>query len=186
MSSVISLEAFDMETASTQGPSKDFQSGYQEGFAAGLTESQANNAALSEQLVQAIADIEFTFAEARTELKKSLRPTFDLIADKILPDCIKESFSVVLVETCMRAAFADQSENVRLHVSSTQVDDIKSCLGGVGERVTVLADPSVSALAAWIDCEAGEMHVDHGMLMAQLRDVLRGIHNEDERMDTHE
>lgn len=141
------LEAFDDvrgPPATPPGWADGHAAGLAEGRALGAAEARARQGALSEELAQALADMAWTYAEARAEVLAGLQPLLGLVAQRLLPAVAGAALGPWLAE--MAAAAQGDTAALTIAVHPAQVAAVLPHLGASG--VAVIADPSLSPHAA--------------------------------------
>ena len=165
------LEPFGDEQSATSAPSPDYERGYAEGNAAARAEALEDATRLNDQLVQTVADINFTYAEARSQVMQSLRPLFQTITVKVLPHCVENGFAGQVVDALMQIAPSD-TEGLSIYVHPNQVASVKAVLGDV----SIAADPNLTDYAAWIGHDGHETLLDVDGLLARIAETLAALH----------
>lgn len=185
MTHMLSLESFDGSGSNPKRPSPDFQSGYEQGFDAATELASADATALKEQLVHAIADIEFGFEEARAELLHSFRPLLSAISNQLLPAMVAASFGPALFDAVKLAVETGTSGGPTLFVHPTQRQAIEQLFADQKLAIRISDDNTLSENSAWIDCVEKETFLDADSLIAQIKDTLSALTHSDNRIDRH-
>jgi len=169
----VTLESFEADGMSGVEESSD----YKRGFAAGLLESEASNAANLAAAVAEISstlrDMAFGYEEARLHVLERLRPLLGQLAEAILPQIAKETFGAHLAGVVEDAFETASSAPITIAVPP----DVMSSLADskVAKQFDFVADPALSAGQALIG--QGDIHVllDLAALTTELQAVLNGI-----------
>lgn len=185
MSHALSLESFEAALTEDTGPSADYDQGYQDGLAAGTAAAEGDAQALHAAFVQAVSDIDFTYAEARGQVLEALNPLLNMIAEKILPHCVESGFASQLAVMLQDAAAADSSGTIVLHVHPDQHTAVSAALDGLPYSITVATDPALDQHAAWIRQGRTETLLDMDQLLARISDILSAVHNPENRIEPH-
>ncbi|WP_373634926.1 hypothetical protein [Yoonia sp. SS1-5] len=185
MAQVLSLESFEKALVVETGPNEDYAAGYAEGLAAGRAEAEADSAALASSFVQSVSDAEFTYAEASSQLLRSLRPLFQALSEKILPHCVDAGFASQLANTLSNGAAAEIGKPLSVHVSTDQYEAVLAALSGLPIQVDVKPDVSLPALTAWIGRDDAECLFDLSSITAEIDKMLGAIETEFERTIEH-
>ncbi|WP_296425989.1 hypothetical protein [Yoonia sp.] len=185
MSHSLSLESFEEIVSDRSGPSADFNDGYAEGIAAGRAAAQADAVALTEAFVQSIADIDFTYAEARSQLLQSLGPLFQTLCKKILPHCVATGFAGQLADQLLHAAAADAAGPIKIHVHPDQRNAVEAATKTLPTQLRVLTDPALTLHAAWIQQGTNETLLDADSLLSHINAALAAISNTEHRTNAH-
>ena len=181
----LSLESFEAEAAQDDTATATFNEGYQQGFDASQAAAAADSTALAAALVQAISDIDFTYAEARAQVMQSLNPLFDALTTAVLPHCVSSGFTSQIASMLMTAAGADTEAPFRLHVHPDQVAAVEAATDNLPNNINILPDATLSLHAIWIERGARETHLDLDRLLAQITEALGAVAKPEHRTATH-
>lgn len=183
--SALALEAFDAAPPDETARNTAFQEGYEEGLRAGRIAAEAESGALHASLVQAINDIDFSYAEARAQLLISLQPLFATIVEKLLPHCVDAGFPSLVVDELN--AFADSGIGgpMQIHVHPDQLEAVGQATEGLKTEVSVKPDPTLDLHAAWIQCGNAEAKLDLDRLLAQITQALEPIMHSQDRTNAN-
>lgn len=185
MAQSLTLESFEDVLADPAGPSPDYNRGYEDGLAAGTAAAQAEAAGLSESCVQALSDIDFTYAEARGQVLAALAPLFSAVIEQILPHCVEAGFAGQVAETLLQAAKSDTNAPIKLHLHPDYAEAVKSATAELSNRITVVSDPAQDLHAAWIQTGDHETRLDVGALLVQIGEILSALDDTQQRNDLH-
>ena len=181
MVQLLSLESFDNCAADDPTTSPDYHHGYEDGFAVGVETANAEAEALSAQFVQSLNAIDFTYAEARSQLLASLEPLLLQIATKILPHCVESGFVGQLADILQQAAAQDAASAVTLHIHPSQQTALKSAAQNTAAEVTIVTDPTLSEHAAWIKHGNEETLLNVDGLLDAIGETLRATQHPQDR-----
>ena len=184
MSVELWLESFDGEKLARPMPSPDYERGYENGYAAGQSEALSDAERLQDQLVQAVADINFTYAEARSQLVQSLQPLFHTIIERVLPHCVENGFAGQLADQ-LSSMSSRSGSMMCLHVHPDRLMSVTAALGSVSEAVEVAGDPDLTPYAAWIEHGGHETLMDVDGLLAGISETLGAINAYQEDDEQH-
>ena len=185
MPHLLSLESFEEMPDGDTAASAEYDRGYQDGLAAGDAGARAEGAVLDDAFVQALADIDFTYAEARRQILLSLGPLFNTVVDRILPHCVDHGFAGQLAHFLGDAATADTAAPITLHLHPDTMDMVRNRLATLDLQVNLKRDPSLSPHAAWVQRGSGETCVDTDALLAEITDALGAILDPEARTVSH-
>ena len=150
--------------------------GYAEGHAAAMAEVAAHQSHLSQDVVQAISDISFGFAEARLHVMTSLEPLFRVLVDRLLPATLPDSFRTHVVATLIAAAKADIAQPFHLTLHPKQIESVAAILPPtLSALVTLTADGALSRHSATIRHGRMETAIDHDALQADIVQALSAL-----------
>lgn len=173
------LEAFDEAAPPAAGPSADWILGHAAGLAEGiargraeaLAEAEARGAALAEGGARALADLAWTYAEARGQVLGGIAPLVRALMDGLLPPLAAEALGPWIAEAVREAAEADLgAPRVLVHPDALAALAVRlppeaaHALGpdpalGPGEARVALPGGETS-----LDVEAALLRLRHGLL----------------------
>ena len=174
MGQALNLEAFDDAAAGDVANNVNGK-GYDDGYQAGRADAAANEAALNAELVQALADASFTYAEAKGEVLRSLAPLLTTIVNKVLPYCITAGFTDQIAGMLQDSAATQMAPAASLTVHPSQVDVIARTLATTDLGVTCAADPALTPHAVWLRCGTAEHLFDPDQLMAEIAAIFAAL-----------
>ncbi len=181
----IALESFDAEAPVATGPDPEYQAGFVAGEAAGLAAAAAQETALQAELVQTIADLNFTYSEARQDIMQALRPLFDQVITTLLPHCIDAGFAPEIAALIHGQIDDAMAGRLTLAVHPSQLNAVSDALQSLAAPPDLAPDDTLTPHAAWISGGAATRHLDLDTLMAEVSGVLAAIHTAAERTPTH-
>jgi flagellar biosynthesis/type III secretory pathway protein FliH len=161
-----------------EGPGPEWHAGYAAGRADAATAAATAAAQSGAQLAQAMADIGFTFAEARALCLQSLQPLFETLIAQVLPGLAPTANVAGLARLILHAAATDLSGPVILQVPPSEVIAVRQALQGLGPaQLTVRADADLQPGQARLSCSTQETALDVPRLLAAAADILRAALN---------
>jgi hypothetical protein len=173
MTRPLRFEPFDatpVVSASTE-PSPDWRAGHARGLA-DAAESDARRRALAEEAaLSALADLAFTWAEARAVVLGALVPLFRALGDKLVPALAGEAFALHLIETLAGVAAVDVAAMPDLRLSPQDAALMAPILAQA-PQVRMEQDPTLVPGQARITCGGAETALDTPALVAGLREIL--------------
>ncbi len=165
------LESFDAAPARSLS-----DLAYEKGFLHGQEEALARHAdeqsKLSQELVQAVKDLEFGFAEARGEIIQGLRPLFQSICERILPEVAAHSLSIQIAEVLYSAASATSPTEMTIAVSPEQFEVVREGVASVSDAITVATDSGLSTHAVSIEHSKKSVVFDYDALAQSIAEIL--------------
>ena len=180
----LALESFD-EGAVEEIANDEFGKGYEEGMQAGRAAAAAEIEALNAQFVQAISDIDFTYAEARAQILQSLTPLFETVISQVVPACISSGFANQIVAHLQRAADDDSAQPIRVHVHPEHQAAVSALVSDLSSPVEVRNDPTIGPNAAWIEKAHGTTFLDFDGLMKTINEALSLLSTSEPRMKSN-
>lgn len=184
MGHVLTLESFETKNDGfglhfDAGPTADFAAGRAEGYENGLQEAALRQDALSNELVQTIADMSFGYAEARLQLLRSLGPLFETIIERLIPETIATAFPAHIAAQLNAAAKVDTAAPLTLTVHPDQIAAVSKILPvSMDMALTIDSDPNLSPNAAWIASPHMETALDLDGLVVDLSSTLSTLFDE--------
>lgn len=181
----ILLESFDLDDDEPTGGDAAYQEGYAEGYTAGQTAAANAQQALEGALVQAIADIEFKYEEARGEITRSLAPLFQVLVERILPHCIANGFADQIVTSLTAVMGTAETGQATVFVHPSQRLSVEAALERFSIIASVSDDPMLGQHAAWVRHCDKEIHIDQDKVLADISAVLAAVHLSQTRTQSH-
>ena len=177
MAILLALEDFASPVISMPDPPQpEDLPGYAEGYAAAMAEAAQRQSHLSQEVVQAISDITFGFAEARLHVMTSLEPLFGTLIDKLLPAALPDTFRAHVVAHLVAAAKTDIARPFRLALHPAQVEPLAAIMPPtLAPLVTLTPDGSLSHQTAAIRQGEVETALDHDALLADIVQALSAL-----------
>ena len=177
MAILFALEDFAAPAAPPPDPQHPEElPGYAEGHAAAMAEVEASQALLAQEVVQAISDVTFGFAEARLHVMAGLEPMFRILIDTVLPAALPASFRAHLVARLVADARTDVSRPFALALNPAQIDAVSAILPPtLVPLLTLTPDPGLSAHTAAIRQGSLETALDHDALLADITQALSAL-----------
>lgn len=185
MPQLLALESFDDAVAQEPSQNQHYQSGYDDGHAAGLQAAHEEIAALSEQFVQTLNDVDFTYAEARKQVFDSLIPLMTEVVEKVLPHCVTNGFSNQIVDLLIQTAAKQTGTAITLQVHPSQHAAVAEASQNIAAEVIVQSDPTLSEYAARIKNGDAEQILDMDTVLTAISEILGAVHHSEDRTNTH-
>ena len=179
MAILFALEDFAAPPAPPPDPQRpEDLPGYAEGYAAAMAEIEAGQTRLAQEVVQAISDVTFGFAEARLHVMAGLEPMFRTLIDTVLPAALPGSFRAHVVARLVAAAKADAARPFALALHPGQIDAVAAILPPtLAPLLTLTPDPGLTAHTAAIRQGSLETALDHDALLAEITQALSALFN---------
>jgi len=185
MGNVLSLESFEINLPVADKSTVDYDTWYEQGFAAGMEAARSEIDQLNDQFIQAVSDIDFTYAEARGRVLKSLAPLFNALASQVLPQCVKNGFAGQLANELERLSGEIVGSPLTLCVHPNNQATASNLAAASPAKVTVHADPELSQHAAWIGPVRAEVLLDMDSLLSKIADTLNTINYVEQEAQTN-
>ena len=168
----VKLESFESDPELAEKADAGFAQGFVEGHAAGLAEAQATQTTLAHEFVQSVADLEFKYEEARSEITHAMGPLFSALAEQI---------GALL----LNAAAEPGGGRLALRVHPQHSDAVTAALATAAIDAHVVNAPTLQPHAAWIQHEAGALQVDCDQLLNDIKAILSSVDVIQPRSETH-
>lgn len=181
----LSLESFETTLAKETGPSTEYNAGYQDGLAAAQAQVQVDLSECQNALVQAIGDMQFTYAEAHSEILRGLVPLFTALVTKIVPQCVSDSFLPQLVDLLTLQARDEIAGIPTLSVHPDRAASLQSILVGVMPDVRIISDSTLTLNAALVSFCQRETRIDADQLLMRVTTILNNITDTSNRSNQH-
>ncbi len=178
------LESFD-DVPPADPVDQAYDLGFRDGQAAAADLAQADQNRLSEELVQSIRDLEFSFAEARADLTAALVPVFDAICDKLFPAIIDEVYARKIAAFIATAAQRQTPDRFQLVVHPDQRAAVQAAAAMFDMDLAVVADGELGTHAARLGHAEAAEHFDAARLVAEVAAILQTMTNPTERNRVH-
>ncbi len=169
------LESFDDDAVQVAHTPEGYEQGFAEGYAEGLAAAKSEKAALQQEFVQNIADLEFNYHEVRGELTRSLGPLFETLTHKLFPHLVETEFAGQIGHILMRTAAQNPALQFTLAIHPDQYDAVASALEASPINVTLTTDPELTKNEAWIRCGQDAQHVDLDQMLDDIRLILSAV-----------
>lgn len=182
------LESFDATPAADvePAPTADWLAGHAAGLAEGRAAALAEQGMLRAEAAQALADLAFNFREAETVLLARLRPLFRAIADQAVPEILRETLGVALLEELDALAAADLAAGVVLRVAADDAAAVAELLQSVAGHAFVLQpDPRLPPGQVLIDAASGGTALDLARLRDDIAAAIAALSEETARSSEH-
>ncbi|MCK0095763.1 hypothetical protein MWU60_09285 [Yoonia sp. F2084L] len=181
----LSLEAFDADLTEDMPNNPAVQQAYDDGYAAGLTAATQDQSAISAELVQHIADLEFSYSEARGDILRTLSPLLDRVVERLLPHCVAAGFATELSAILYQAATTDLPDAVSITVHPDQRAAVAAELSDYNTDISIIGDAALGPNAAWITQGTRESYLDLDALLSQITEILSTIDLTEPRIEAN-
>lgn len=178
------LESFDAP-ATPKVAERTYQEGYDDGYNDARAAAEQAQTNLSDEFVQKVTDLTFTYAEARAALLAGLQPLFAALAEKIVPITIAEGFDQHLIAILQDAAAQAMPQQITLTVHPDQQAMASLALAGLDGGAIIAVDPALPPNAVEVGVGQQTTQYDFDALAAEIRAVLNALPELAERMKHH-
>jgi hypothetical protein len=175
------LECFDPALLSSMsapepGPGPDWLDGHAQGMVEGRARVLAEQATLSAEMGQTLADMAFGYAEARAHILHGLTPLFRLLIGKLLPHLSGAAMSSHVIGLLTDAAAQDSAQPMELSVHPARIAALTELLPyAVGLPVVLVADPGIGIDQAVLRSGQSETALDVGAVIAGAQAAFEAI-----------
>jgi len=185
MAQLFALESFDPAVPQESPTDVAYQEGFAAGLEAGRSAAEAAQTALQADLVQAVADLEFTYSEARGEMTRALAPFMQALISKVLPHCVETGFAAQIAATITDHLRNGQSDGLSIITHPSQAPAIAAALGDRADRIAWGEDAALDRHAAWIGHQSGELLINFDQLLDEITEILRALDPDTIRSDSN-
>lgn len=179
MQRLVVLEAFDDDPVpeiAPAGPSAEWTAGFAAGRENALSENDRDIATRRDAAIQAILDMQFTYAEARREILIGLEPVFANLVSVVVPALVRASIAPLVMENLLAAAAVDSAAPCKLVVSSDIFPSIEQVLEpSVPLPVRLTMDPELAPGRVLLTHGATETSLDSTALVDRLCEILSAV-----------
>ncbi|PYE84596.1 hypothetical protein [Pseudoroseicyclus aestuarii] len=174
------LECFDdspepLARVDPEGPGEDWLEGHAAGVEAGRAAAAAEQAALTERLVQTLDDMGFGYAEARAHLLAALRPLFAALSESLVPGLAAQGLALRLAERLAEAAEADAGLPVTLRVAPTETEAFEQVASSAPLPLRLQPDPVLEPGQLVLERGGSATMLDALSLVEELRGALDAL-----------
>ncbi|WP_136683469.1 flagellar biosynthesis protein [Falsirhodobacter xinxiangensis] len=186
------LEVFETEDDTVVTDRAAMEEARRAAFAEGLAAGRAEAAAEAETArhgheaaaMRNLADLAFTFHEARAHVLSALHPLFEQIATALLPNLARQALAPVLAEALMPMAEGLAETPIRVAHHPDAADAVARVLAECPFPLEAVLDPALPTGAVQLRLGQTETRVDLTRATEAITAALRGFFapNEQERM----
>lgn len=178
MSTTLKLISFDDlgTNEETKAPSPEYLKGFEDGAAAAQKIADQNNHDLSEKLISAVSDLNFSYSEAHSLFSNVLHPLFEAIANQIVPETLQASFGKHIVETLTQHAQTALGSKVALMMHPVDHDKWSTFFAKQRDfKIETKANPDLTEGSVVIDAAQSTSRYDASEVIAQIQTSLQAI-----------
>lgn len=182
------FESFDEVAAEDlpAGPCPDYLEGFAAGQAAAAEGDAASLARLTEEALQVLTDIAFTYAEARGSILAALGPLLHALMDQLLPAMTRDSLGPQVVDALLALAEQGVDLPIELRVAPDRVTAFETLVERqAGLAIRVAGDPALGPLQAEWRAPAAASILDLGELAEAIHAGLDALLDSTERTLKH-
>lgn len=169
------FEPFEPETgpAVEPGPSADWREGHAQGLADAAASDMRARAAREEAALASLADLQFTWTEARASVLGALAPFFRTLADRLLPELCDDVVAANLAAVLSRAAVGDVPSLPDIMVNPDDAERLGRLLAGSPlPNVRLRQDPTLAPGQVRIGRAGDDTMLDMPEFLAELREIV--------------
>lgn len=161
-----------------------FERGYKAGWDDSVNALSVERKAISADLAANLADLAFTYHEARGHVLRQLESLVTDTFAKVLPDCAKATLPSMVWEHVNRIATEAAGAPVTVLVAPGSQEMFESLLPlDPGFPVTVVEEPTLTEGQVFIRSQKGETAIDQATALAEIGAAVRQffqLHEQDE------
>jgi flagellar biosynthesis/type III secretory pathway protein FliH len=178
MGRLLILEPFDAPPSLADPPkvSEDWLDGHAAGFAAAQASRDERETSLRNEAIQAIMDMDFTYAEARSQVLRSLVPLLDSLVTQFLPALSRQTTVPTIVDMIMSAAWEDSKAPMVVHLHPDVLPSLQDAFpGSPSFSVALLADETLSPGQAILLHREAETLLDLDGILARIKAIHTSV-----------
>ncbi len=150
-----------------------FERGHRAGWDDAMATQSSEMAHLRSGFGQALADMSFSYTQARAEVLRQIAPVLRTMVEKVLPRLAQTTFVDRLAEELGDFAARCVPATIELAVSEANLAAVRVLADTPGPGGTrIVASPDIGPLQARIRCADGERSIDLDDLLAAMSDAV--------------
>lgn len=118
---------------------------FDDGYQAGWTDAEKNvreeQVSIGTDFVHSLQDLAFTYQEALARLNRGLRPMFEQIIDKLIPEVLGPALRAHLVAELLRLTEGQTEGYVILRVSDSDLSTVEDLIADAELKLSVTIEP---------------------------------------------
>lgn len=147
-----------------------FEKGYGAGWDDALKTQNTKQMQLADGLEQALGDASFSFHEARAQLEKDLRPVFQCLLDRVLPDAIRITLAPRIADQITELSIGDTAANVVIFVAPENADGLGQVIENkLNMNVSIASDSSLGPAEAVLKLGPREVQLDPAEMLSDIK-----------------
>lgn len=150
-----------------------FEKGYSAGWDDAVTAKDQEVTKISASLASSLADLNFTYQEAQSQLIESLDPMFKVLTSAVLPDAMSATFGHHIVDQMTDMAKYQTNQPMSIIVSPGEGEAVRNLLPeAFSTPVQVQEDESLSPGQAYLRVGSSEREINSSALVESINDSI--------------
>lgn len=164
-----------------------FEAGYQAGWDDAVSAQGESDARLTEDFVQSVQDISFTYHEALAKLTLGMKPLLTALMSRLLPE-IADRGLVLQIAAQLGALLENESGGlIEIAVSPEKSGIVKELLDGLTSvPFTIAAEPALSSGQAYLRAGQTEREVNLDQVCAGISEAIDAFFQTTEQEADHD
>lgn len=159
---------------------KSFEDGYQAGWEDSLRAKNETHEGITSDLAKNLQDVSFGYHEARSTLTQSLRPLFEEIMNKLLPETVRTSIGLHIVEQLTNMVRDQSDQLIEIVVSPFNFETLKNLLEEqVSDPFVLLVQPDLAEGQVYIRLGTQEREIDFEKVIQEIRNSTNNLFEEE-------
>lgn len=190
------LESFDLTRPTTDTRlSEDaleslkldsFESGYKAGWDDALKSREGDDQKISDEFTRNLADMSFTYHEARSQLLQVVAPLLSDIVEKILPEVVHATIGQQVADQLFDMARTGAEQSVEIVTSTVDLNMVETMLNqDFGFPVRAVSDDTLASGQVYLRMAQDERQIDMAAVLDGVRDAVAGLLDDTQRTLKH-
>lgn len=155
---------------------QSFDDGYQAGWEDSAKAQSNSIKKISSDFVKNLQDVSFSYHEARSALTQALRPLFQEISNKLLPEIARSSIGAHIVEQLSYMARNKSDQAIEVVVSPTDFEPINRWLGEqISDPFILIAQSDLGEGQVYLRLGSQEREINFGQLIQEIRNSTHSL-----------
>jgi flagellar biosynthesis/type III secretory pathway protein FliH len=155
---------------------RSFEDGYKAGWEDAVEAQTKNQKKLTSGLTNNLQEISFGYHEARNSLLQELRPLFEAIGEKFLPEIGRSSLGPIIAEEIQKLGKEQCDHPIEIVTSSADFDFLKELLEDViSDPFTLSSDQGLAEGQVFLRLGAIEKEIDFEKLILEIRRCIENL-----------
>ena len=160
---------------------QSFEDGYQAGWEDSTKAQNEFEKKMSSNLSQNLQDISFGFHEARNTLTQGMKPLFEEILNKLLPEISKSSIGSHILEQLGGMVRENSDQAIEIIVSPSEIEALQSLLQDqISDPFVLLAQPDLNEGQVYIRLGSHEREINLKEMVQRIRSSTHNIFEQEQ------
>lgn len=165
---------------------ESYENGYKAGWQDALKSREDDADRITGDFARNLQDLSFTYHEAHAQVMQAMGPLLQEIVDTVLPETIRESIGVRVIDQLTEMARDHGTQRVEIACAAADFDKINAMLAGdFGFPVAAVADDTLAQGQVFLRMAQEERQIDMESVLAGIRGAVAGVLEENERVLKH-